>query len=86
MEIAELLDDVTEWFDDHTSYVVEEVLKDFDRSYAHVEYYPVDYALQNKFFDFCERDLQRAYPHLTIKAGYTSDAIRGEDIATLEVY
>ena len=85
MEIAELLDDVTDWFDDPTSYIVEEIAVELENDYAHIEYYPVDYALQNKFFDF-ERELQRAYPELTIKTGYTSDAIRGEDIATLEVY
>lgn len=84
-EIAELLDAVTEWFDDNTSYVVEEIVVEFENDYALVEYYPVDYALQNKFFDF-ERVLQGAYPDLNITTGYTSDAIRGEDIATIEVY
>ena len=79
MSIYKLLDDVTEWLDSRTSYVVNEDIDAINDDFAYVRYYPVDYAIQNEAFDY-EKELQRMYPEFRIKFGYD-----GDDVLTLDV-
>ena len=78
--IYKLLDDVNDFLDDNTSYVIVEEIDALEDNFAYVRYYPADYKLQNKAFDF-ERELQRMYPMFLIKFGY-----EGDDVLTLDVH
>lgn len=77
--IYELLDEVNDWLDNNTSYVVTEEVDALDENFAYVRFHPVDYQLQNRAFDF-ERELKRMYPDFRIRFGY-----EGDDVLTLEV-
>lgn len=79
MEIARMLDEVSEWFDYEAVGVVEETNVYIDDQGAEVQYHPVPYGLQQAWFDFMD-DLSRKYSGLDIETGYL-----GEDVVYIDV-